>query len=293
MTSPPTYAYRQLDPAHADYPPRLRELPDPPSVLYAAGSFDHAISPAVAIVGTRAASAYGLRVTRSIATACANAGISVVSGLARGIDGAAHVAALAAGGRTVGVLGTGIHVNYPQSHRELQSRIARDGLLLSELPPTSTGHRGSFPMRNRLIAALADVTVVIEAGEKSGALITAEQAVALGRTVACVPNAIDALGSVGSNALLKSGAEPILSSDDVLALLQLRAMPSPLPALEGDCASCWDAIRHGARDVASVARIAGITGRAATVALSTLEIEGLVTVDAIGGVSALVTASAS
>lgn len=264
-------------PAASDaYPARLLELSDAPPVLYAQGILASAHPPAVAIVGTRAASPYGVRVARAIATACARAGVTVISGLARGIDGAAHEAALAAGGRTVAVLGTGLDVHYPRSHRTLQGRIARDGLLLTEQKPGDTGHGGTFPRRNRLIAALADVTVVVEAGEKSGALITADHALELNRTVACVPNAIDQVSSLGSNALLKMHAEPILAADDVLALLRIDRAASTHVSLDGDAARCWDALQRGARDLEQVAAAAQLRPREAAAVLSALEIDGLV-----------------
>jgi DNA processing protein len=264
------------------YPERLRELHDAPAVLYARGALDTATAPAVAIVGTRAASSYGLRVARAIATRCARAGIAVISGLAKGVDGAAHEAALAAGGRTVGVLGTGLDITYPRSHRALQERIAVEGLLLSELPPGIAGHGGTFPRRNRLIAALADVTIVVEAGVGSGALITAEVALSLHRRVACVPNAIDVPSAAGSNALLKAHAEPILAPDDVLTMFQLQAQPTPRPLLDGDAALCWDAVQRGADDISAIRRLAGLPLRSAASALSALELEGLVHVEATG-----------
>ncbi len=265
-----------------EYPAPLHDLADAPVVLFARGALATAQGPCVAIVGTRAASSYGLRVARAIATACARAGVGVVSGLAQGIDGAAHEAALEAGGRTVAVLGTGIDIAYPRRHRALQQRIGDEGLLLTELPPGNTGHAGSFPRRNRIIAALAELTVVVEAGEGSGALITADFAHALDRRVACVPNAIDIPSSRGSNRLLKEFAEPILSPDDVLAMLELRAEPTPAPLLDGDAAACWDAIARGATDVDALARMSALSTRAAAGALTALELEGLVHIDVTG-----------
>ena len=279
---------RVLVSGDADYPVRLNELPEPPAVLFARGVAAAAEPPAVAIVGTRAASHYGLRVARVLAAACARAGATVVSGLASGIDGAAHEATLAVGGRTVGVLGTGVDVAFPRRHRALQEQIAREGLLLSELAPGSSGHRGTFPRRNRIIAALADVTVVVEAGAQSGALITANHALDLGRTIACVPNAIDLPSAVGSNALLKRGAEPILSADDVLALLNLRASAVTAPVLDGDAATCWDALQSGAKDVSDIARRSGLTMRIVSAAVGTLEVEGLIGIDADGRIRSLV-----
>ncbi len=266
----------------AEYPERLRELADPPVVAFFRGLAAAADPPAVAIVGTRRPSAYGLRVAAALARQCAGAGVTVVSGLAQGIDGAAHLAALEAGGRTVAVLGTGIDVYYPRGHRALQERIGVDGLLVSELPPGETGHSGTFPRRNRLIAALADVTVVVEAGERSGALITADHAVELGRTVAVVPNAIDAVTARGSNALLKSGAEPIVDVADVLHLLRVTTSPAAGPSLDGDAARCWDALRAGSGSVDEVAVRAGLSPRAAASVLSRLEVDGLVAFDLLG-----------
>lgn len=275
------------------YPARLLDLADSPAVLFAKGALGMADAPAVAIVGTRRATPYGLRVARAIATACARAGVSVVSGLAQGIDGAAHEAALAAGGRTVAVLGTGLNVVYPRRHHHLQQQIARDGLLLSELPPNDTGHGGTFPRRNRIIAALADLTVVVEAGVGSGALITADYAHALDRHIACVPNAIDAPSSLGSNALLKAFAEPILKPDDVLQMLSLQAQPTPKPMLDDEAAACWDAIAAGADDVTAISKYAALTVRATASALTALELEGLVHVDALGRIRPAVTAMQS
>ncbi len=267
-----------------EFPARLLDLDDPPAVLYARGQLLAVTPPAVAIVGTRQASSYGLRVARAIATACARAGATVISGLARGIDGAAHEAALDAGGRTVAVLGTGVDVHYPRAHRALQEVIARDGLLLSELPPGATGHAGTFPRRNRIIAALADVTVVVEAGRASGALITSDCALDLGRMVAAVPNAIDLTGAFGSNALLKRGAEPVLEPDDVLALLDLRATPTSMPLLDANAASCWSAILGGADTVEAIALAAKLSLRTVAATISILELEGLLTVDVTGAV---------
>lgn len=274
-------ALHREDPA---YPARCLELRDPPVVLYARGMPLVSDPPAVAIVGTRTATPYGLRVARAIATRCARAGACVVSGLARGIDGAAHEAALEAGGRTVAVLGTGADLTYPRFHRQLQQRIANEGLLLTEHPDGSTGHGGSFPRRNRIIAALADVTVVVEAGTGSGALITADHAVELGRTVACVPNAIDLPLAAGSNALLKQGAEPILTPDDVLALLDLAPLPPHHPALDAESARCWDVIRGGLDEPVRIAAAVDRPLSSVLAVLAQLEIDGLISFDVAGRV---------
>lgn len=278
-----------LTPEQDEYPARLRDLRTPPRALWVRGTLAIAEPPAVAIVGTRGASPYGERVARAIATACARAGVCVVSGLARGIDGVSHAAALEAGGRTVAVLGTGIDQVYPRQHRALQERIAREGVLLSEFGVGERGHAGAFPQRNRLIAALADVTVVVEAPERSGALNTARYALELGRTLAVVPHAIDAPAGRGGNLLLKSAhAEPILHPDDVLALLDMAASPVVGLTLDGESAQCWDALRDGAHDAPQIARATGLPLRQVTSALALLEIDGLVRFDAAGQVYPLV-----
>lgn len=289
-SSSPEHDVRAIARNAGDYPARLNDLHDAPATVYVRGTLVIAAPPAVAIVGTRAATPYGMRMARSIATACARAGVCVVSGLARGIDAAAHEAALAAGGRTVAVLGTGPDVHYPRQHRALQERIAEDGLLLSELPPGSTGHPGAFPRRNRLIAALADLTVVVEAPRDSGALITAKVADALGREVAVVPNAIDVPQAVGSNALLRGEAHPVLAPDDVLAMLGLETSAPLGPALDGEAAICWDALQRGITDAAEMAAHTGLALNAVQGALAMLEIDGLVRWDNTGRVHPLLAA---
>ncbi|WP_291163514.1 DNA-processing protein DprA [Gemmatimonas sp. UBA7669] len=267
-----------------DYPSGLEELRDPPKTLWVRGSWLAAAAPAVAIVGTRHASPYGLRVAKAIAECCARHGVSVISGLARGIDGAAHEAALAAGGRTAAVLGTAIDHYYPRGHRPLQERIAREGLLVSEHAPGDPGHAGSFPRRNRIIAALAAATVVVEAPEDSGALITAEVAQALGRRVYVVPNAIDVPQARGSNAWLHKQGTALLRPEDVLAELQIDLLPPQGPVLSDDAALCWDAIGQGLQEPSLIAQHTGLAPRRVAALLAMLEIDGLVTVEAGGQV---------
>lgn len=274
---------RRLHRNSAEYPAAFDDLPNPPSELWIRGTMAVAELPAVAIVGTRNATSYGLRVTRALATACARAGVCVVSGLARGIDGAAHQAALDAGGRTVAVLGTGVDCYFPRGHRTLQERIAKDGLLLSEHAPGSTGHGGSFPMRNRLIAALAQVVVVVEAPHKSGALNTANHARVIARRVAAVPGPIDSPMSAGSNELLmRPDTTPLLSADALLSMFSLDASPPLLPELGDDAALCWDALQHGATTIRDIVERTSLSSRACASAISALELDGLVTVD-VGG----------
>jgi DNA processing protein len=199
-----------------DYPALLREIPEPPPVLFALGNLALLGRPAVAIVGSRDHSDYGGEVARALAWGAASAGLVVVSGMARGLDAVAHTAALDSGGTTIGVLGNGLGVIYPTANRALYERVAASGLLLTEFPPGERPTAGSFPRRNRLISGLARVTVVVEAAEGSGALITAGTALDQGRDVMVVPGNITSPSSVGANRLIRDGAEPLLSSDDLL-----------------------------------------------------------------------------
>lgn len=210
--------------AAAALPGCLGDLSHPPAGLWCwgeVGSLDGAPDRLVAIVGTREASSYGLRTARKLAAACSRAGLVVVSGLARGVDAAAHEATLEAGGRTVAVLGTGVDVPYPVGHRSLLREIVGQGLALSEAELGAGARPGCFPRRNRLIAALARVVVVVEAGHKSGAINTASQALELGRTVAAVPGTIDDPRSAGANTLIRDGAQVITGVEDLLTLFGL------------------------------------------------------------------------
>lgn len=215
------------DPVRLDaaaLPACLGDLSHPPAALWClgdVGALTGAPERLVAIVGTREASAYGERVASRLAAACARAGLVVVSGLARGIDAAAHRAAMAAGGRTLAVQGTGVDVPYPVGHRALHREIQRSGLVVSEMEPGTTAKPGCFPRRNRIIAALAQVTVVVEAGFKSGALNTATQALELGRTVAAVPGPIDDPRSAGANLLVRDGASVVTDVEDLFMILEL------------------------------------------------------------------------
>jgi DNA processing protein len=260
-----------------DYPPGLLDLLMPPPFLFRRGKWSVAAEPAVAIVGTREPTQYGERVTRELATALSRAGACIVSGMARGIDGIAHRCALAAGGRTVGVLGTGIDIAYPASHRSLQQTIAERGLLVSELLPGDRANGGSFPRRNRIIAALAPITVVVEAGHKSGALNTAAHALELGRTLAVVPGPIDSPQSAGTNELLRDGAVVIATIADALALLGLTPPPRA-PAADRPPAeqAVWTALGKGPLDLESLSGIARLPARECLAAVTALELSGAV-----------------
>jgi DNA processing protein len=209
-----------LLPGDAAFPPRLQHVDPPPAALFAQGNLELLLRPAVAIVGSREHSPDGAHAARAAALAAAKFGCTVVSGMARGLDAIAHAAALDAGVGTIGVLGNGLGVVYPAANRMLYDRVIRDGLLLTELPPGERPHAGSFPRRNRLVAGLADVTVVAEAGHESGALITARLANDLGRAILAAPGAISNPCCAGSNALLRdSGAAPFLDAGDIAGAL--------------------------------------------------------------------------
>lgn len=209
------------------YPPGLRDLPDEPAVLFVTGSpsvlaacaGDPAATPAVAIVGARRASADGCAFARTLARDLVLAGVPVISGMALGIDAAAHRGALEGGTATVAVLGSGPDVAYPRTETRLHRELAERAVVISEMPPGSGARRWSFPARNRIIAGLARLTVVVEAAERSGSLITATYAQELGREVGAVPGRPTSTGTRGSNLLLRDGAAVILGAQDVLDLL--------------------------------------------------------------------------
>lgn len=263
----------------AYYPIELLDLQHPPSELYAMGIEEALSRPRVAIVGTRNSTVYGERITRSLTRSLVRSGVTIISGMARGIDGAAHRTALEDGGYTVAVLGTGIDVPYPVGHRHLHQAIAERGLVLSENPPGMTAKKGAFPKRNRIIAALAPVTIVIEAGFRSGALNTASQAIELGRTVAAVPGPIDSEQSRGSNQLLRDGAVLIAAPDDALALLGIsppKELRPAIPTLSETEQRVWDAITNGFTDIDSLPATTGQTIAECLAAVTSLEILGLV-----------------
>lgn len=204
-----------------DYPRRLKEINQAPPVFFVAGDMRPEDEWAVAIVGTRRVTAYGRQVTEEVATFLAQNGITVVSGLARGIDGISHDACLRAGGRTFAVLGSGVDRIYPPEHRSLAARIVENGALISDYPLGTEPDSVNFPPRNRIISGLSIATIVVEAGETSGALITAEFAAEQGRDVFAVPGNIYAPQSKGTNRLIVQGARPLVDKQEILELLNL------------------------------------------------------------------------
>jgi len=225
---------RILVPGDSDFPALLSVIPDPPPVLFMLGDATLLEQPAVAVVGSRDHTLYGAEVCRALTRVAAEMGIVVVSGMARGLDAAAHAGALEAGGGTIGVLGNGLGVVYPAANRQLYERVGSHGLLISEFPPGERPHAGSFPQRNRLISGLARVTVVVEAAAGSGALITASAALEQGREVLAVPGPVTSSVSVGANRLIRDGAGPYLEPIDLLqhypdATPQVRVVEAARP----------------------------------------------------------------
>lgn len=261
-----------------EYPAMLADLNDPPPYLFALGALEMLAAPMVAVVGTRRATRYGERVARELSAALAREGVVVVSGLARGIDAAAHGAAMDVCGRTIAVLGTGVDVAYPAAHRALHARIAARGLVLSEELPGERASAASFPKRNRIIAALAKATIVVEAPVRSGALITATHALELGRTVAAVPGPIDSAESAGSNELLRDGAIVIAGVADALALVGLSVPVPAAPPEFRDAAerAVWDALAAGPADIDLLCARAALPARDCLAAVTALEMRGVI-----------------
>jgi DNA processing protein len=209
----------------AEYPPMLREIFDPPLALHVRGDVSLLARPALAMVGSRRASPYGVNAATHLTRAIAPSGLTIVSGLALGIDAAAHCAALDSGGTTIAVLGTGIDVVYPRSNARLFRRIETAGLIVSEFPPGTPPRKENFPIRNRLISGLSHGTVIVEATKHSGSLITARMAAEQGREVFVVPGSIFSAGSEGTHRLAQLGAKLVHDANDVFDELPAHLRP--------------------------------------------------------------------
>lgn len=263
---------------------RLRLGAHAPPFLFARGALEHFGTPGIAVVGCRAATEYGLDLAEQIGGGVARAGGCIVSGLARGIDAAAHAAALEAGGTTIGVLGCGIDVYYPRDNTALQDRIARDGLLISELLPGEPPRRYQFPHRNRIIAALSRAVVVVEAGERSGAVATGNHAANQGVPVYGVPNAIHLPNAQGILALIRDGAHTFTGLRDLLESTGLIRLGDELPPDRHEDspphdaihARVWRALSTGPLHADVLASAAGVPPTVALVALLELELDGRV-----------------
>jgi DNA processing protein len=254
----------------------IDEMPSPPPVLLAEGDRPDAFTaPRVAVVGTRAATPHGLADAREIGAFLAAAGCTVVSGLAIGIDAAAHEGALSESGAVVGVLGTGLDVVYPRRHRALFEHVRCHGLLVSELGYGVAPRKAAFPVRNRIIAGLADAVVVVEATERGGARITADQALAYGRRVLAVPGSRRNPAAAGTNRLIYDGAQPLLEPDDVIVALGLTARARRRPATgaepRGDAARVLRACAGEPATLDQLASRTGLTLDALTAAVRSLE----------------------
>lgn len=263
------------------YPDRLRRIYDPPSFIYVRGDLRSA-EPAVAVVGSRRATATGRVVTERLAAGLAASGVTVVSGLARGIDAVAHRAALDAGGRTIAVLGCGLDVIYPPEHAGLMEAITQQGCIITEFPLGTPPLRHHFPQRNRIIAGLTLGVVVVEGDERSGALSTAGYALDEGREVMAVPGSVLNPLSRAPNGLLREGATLVESAEDVLAAVGLplpsrqTVQASAITPPEGPPAVVWQAVRTEPTHIDQVAQEAGLPVAEVAALLMELEIRGLV-----------------
>jgi DNA processing protein len=254
-----------------EYPAALANISDPPHLLYVRGTLTTADANAVAVVGSRHCTDYGRRVAARLAAGLVRAGFTVVSGLARGIDGVAHKAALEAGGRTLAVLAGGLARVYPPEHKGLAEEVAAAGALLSESAMDQDSLAGLFPVRNRIISGLSRAVVLVEAAQRSGALITATHAADQGRTVLAVPGPVDADASGGTNELIRKGAVLCRGVEDVLeeihgvsAMAQAEAAappapPVPPPALDETQMRVWEALAGGPRHLDEVVQKLGLT----------------------------------
>ena len=266
----------------AAYPAALRTIADPPPVLYVRGTVRPGDVRAVAVVGTRRASAYGAQAARYLAGGLARNGVTVVSGLARGIDAVAHDAALLAGGRTLAVLGCGVDVTYPPEHRRLAERIVASGALLAEVPPGTPPLRFQFPRRNRLISGLCAGVVVVEGREDSGALITACAALEQGRDVFAVPGPIFDPRTAAPHGLLRDGAAPVTCAEDILDALGWpvtdTAVPDVGPPLNGEEEQVFAHLELTPQTTDEIVLRSRLRAAAVARSLVVLECRGLVTV---------------
>jgi len=267
----------------AGYPKLLRHVDDLPPVLYMKGNLESRDDQGVTIVGTRRPTAYGKEVARHLASDLATAGVTVISGLARGIDGAAHRASLDAGGRTIAVLGCGVDVAYPPEHANLMGEIVERGAVLSEYPLGAQPEARHFPRRNRLLSGLSLGTLVIEAGEGSGTLSTVKYALEQNREVFCVPGSIYSPASALTNRLLQEGAKLVIGVNDVLEELHLatssgiqEALPGMLETQSEDEATVLGVLDFEPQHVDDLSRSTGLPVTQVTSALALMEMRGQV-----------------
>lgn len=272
------------------YPERLKQTSDAPHLLFLRGELQPKDEKAIAIVGSRGMTTYGQRTTERLATGLARAGYTIVSGLARGIDGVAHRAALNAGGRTIAVMAGGLAKIYPPEHRELADEVCRNGALMTETAMQLDPQAGMFPARNRLISGLSLGVIVVEANERSGALITARHALDQNREVFAVPGPVDAVASAGCLQLIRQGAKLVRNIDDVLEDLggiggttakstmstKATTIVVPPPDLHGDAKRIWDALDGEPRFVDELVRQLAMRVTQVNKTLMELELRSLV-----------------
>ncbi|WP_170270083.1 DNA-processing protein DprA [Heliorestis acidaminivorans] len=263
-----------------EYPELLRSIADPPPVLYTKGQIEKNDKVNMAIVGTRKPTAYGEKVCSLLTEELVQQGRTIISGLARGIDGIAHRKALEKKGRTLAVLACGLDTIYPKEHNNLASAILEKGALISEYPPGSPAEPGKFPARNRIISGLSQGVIVIEAGERSGALITADQALEQGREVFAVPGPITSRQSVGTNRLIQQGAKLITSIEDVLSEVQMQFnflnSPQQESSLEPSEKVILSQLNWEGKSIDQLVHCTGMKGAEIASILTLLEMKGLV-----------------
>jgi DNA processing protein len=288
VTLDPEAEWRRIEQAGAsivvmdepEYPGALREIPDPPPVLYLKGDISPSDDWAIAVVGTRRVTPYGRQVTERLVADVARAGVTIVSGLARGVDTYAHRAALNAGGRTIAVLGSGLDRMYPDENRALADQIAESGAILSEFPLGTPPDATNFPRRNRIVSGLARATLVVEADLKSGAMITATQAAEQGRDVFAVPGSIFSPFSAGPNQLIREGARVVTEASDILeelhltAVVEQRATREALPADPTE-AALLQVLSDEPAHVDELTRSAQLPAATVSSTLTILELKGL------------------
>jgi len=262
------------------YPDLLKKIFDPPPGLFVKGEFNDSGIQSVAVVGSRRATRYGLAVAEKLAGDLAGSGVTVVSGLARGIDTAAHQGALAAGGRTVAVLGCGVDVGYPAQNRKLKDQIALTGAVISEFPLQTTPQPWHFPIRNRIVSGLSSGVVIVECAEKSGALITADFALEQGREVMAVPGNITSALSRGPNLLVRQGARPVENAGDVLEELGLDRLfrvdkpETPAVSLSPEEKAVSDVLSTDPVTLDQIVERSGLPAQKALATLTFLEMKG-------------------
>jgi DNA processing protein len=266
----------------AIFPRRLKEIDQPPPVLFVRGSINVEDDWAVSVVGTRRVTPYGRQVASEIARYLAQNGVTVVSGLARGVDAIAHQTAMQAGGRTLAILGSGVDTIYPPEHRKLAEDISRQGAVISDYPLGTQPESRNFPPRNRIIAGLSLATIVVEAGETSGALITAEFAVEQGRDVFAVPGSILTPQSEGTNRLIEQGARPLLRMSEILESLKLEQIPEKQASRKAIAASpeenrLLSCLTQDPRHIDEICALSGLPIQAVSATLTMMELKGLVT----------------